>query len=117
MHRNPDRDVTPRHQPDPFAQALAGTLDASLAALPLDATTALAASRARALRQRPRWASWSGAALAASLLVAALSWQNLTGHVAVEDTEVNALTMLETEPQLLEDMDMLSALGEDVSDS
>lgn len=100
---------------DPLATPIAKALDASLAQLPAATCDALAARRAKALR-RPRAAAWGGGALAASLLVAALSWQ-FWPTPTNDETEFTALSLMEAEPQLIEDMDMLAVLGDDISDT
>lgn len=100
---------------DPLAREIVKALEASLDSLPADLSQALAQRRARALK-RPRQMSWAAGALAASFLLAVIGWQQLS-PAPVAETELNALSLLETEPQMLEDMDMLLDLGEAYSDS
>jgi|GEM_PF-4755192 len=104
-------DHTPKHtQTDAattaFTQALANSLDRACAQLPTSTQAALAASRARVLGQPKRHWHW---AIAASLLLALgmLNW-----HAPPQDTDAMALEMLQTDDQLLNEIDLLETLAE-----
>ena len=101
------------HQP-PWVAEIGSSLDRSLAQLDTQQLAQLAKRREQVLRlakrnRQLRRAGWVGMAAAAGLMTLMLlpSVERLQSGVPAED-----MTQLLQELELLEDMDMLSALGE-----
>lgn len=89
-----------------FNQALVNSLNQATAQLPSRTQAALAERRARALgKQSSHW-PW---AVAASLLLVlgVLSW-----HAPAPDTDAMALEILQTDDQLLDEIDLMETLAE-----
>ena len=97
-----------------LSRLVARRLDDSLNDLPTEIEQALAASRQRALRQQRR--PYVSLSIAASVLVAAIAWPLLHSQPEV-DTDTSLALLMEEEPQLLEDLDMLETLAEVGDDS
>ncbi|HMW49465.1 MAG TPA: DUF3619 family protein [Marinagarivorans sp.] len=89
-----------------FSQALVKSLNQATEQLPRSTQAALAASRAQALGQKKTHWHW---ALAASLL---LALGMLTWHAPPPDTDAMALEILQTDDQLLNEIDLLESLAE-----
>lgn len=89
-----------------FTQALIKSLDQACDQLPSATQAALAASRAHALGKKKTHWQW---AVAASLVLALgmLTWQ-----APPQDTDAMALEILQTDDQLLNEIDLLETLAE-----
>lgn len=111
-------DLTPRDRE--LADALRRTLEAAVARPDPQLDAALAATRAQAAggqgRHTPAWMVAGGLALAASL-AAVLIMPRLAVHHAATPVAVEATAVPAEDPQFLEDMEMLSVLGEDNRES
>jgi hypothetical protein len=106
-----ERDTTSNTN-DEFTQRLTQTLDRSVADLDAETRLRLAAIRREALSQS-KWKSraprWTGLAIAASLLAVISAPWFAHRHTAPAHDEIGYLSV---DPQMLEDMDMLQAIGE-----
>lgn len=89
-----------------FNQALVQSLNQATEQLPSSTLAALAARRAQALGNKPNHWHW---ALAASLL---LALGMLTWHAPPPDADAMALDILQTDDQLLSEIDLLETLAE-----
>lgn len=107
-----ERDTTSNTH-DEFTQRLTQTLDRSVADLDAETRLRLATIRREALSQskgKSRAPRWTGLAIAASLLAVISAPWFAHRHSAAPATDDSGY--LSVDPQMLEDMDMLQAIGE-----
>jgi hypothetical protein len=107
MHPEDDTRSNNEPQVNNFVAAIVTSLDQAAQQLPASTQAALAAGRAKALRQ-PKHTQWPWA-VAASLLLAigALTW-----NYQPQDSDAMALELLQADDQLLNEIDLLETLAE-----